>query len=193
MKLVESRKKQFSIVESCFFVSFSKNQLLLIVRNSCSLKIEYKLSVTHFLPEGQYYVKELDAGETHDLDETHYEFEFKASDHEQKKTIQIYGEPDENEESSPILNKLHLNRFVLKKVNEEAALNELNGYEFTFTGNAEGAVFTLEDEEKQVLQTVTVNEESLAIFEFMVIYIPVNNENWQIIWIHCTKELLYVK
>lgn len=117
------------------------------------------------LPEGQYYVKELDAGETHDLDEIHYEFEFKASDHEQEKTIQIYGEPDENEESSPILNKLHLNRFVLKKVNEEATLNELNGYEFTFTGNAEGAVFTLEDEEKQVLQTVTVNEESLAIFE----------------------------
>ncbi|MCB5953351.1 Cys-Gln thioester bond-forming surface protein [Enterococcus sp. BWT-B8] len=117
------------------------------------------------LPEGQYYVKELDAGETHDLDETHYEFEFKASDHEKEKTIQIYGEPNENEESSPILNKLHLNRFVLKKVNEEATLKELNGYEFTFTGNAEGAVFTLEDEEKQVLQTVTVNEESLAIFE----------------------------
>lgn len=117
------------------------------------------------LPEGQYYVKELDAGETHDLDETHYEFEFKASDHEQEKTIQIYDEPDENEEFSPILNKLHLNRFVLKKVNEEATLKELNGYEFTFTGNAEGTVFTLEDEEKQVLQSVTVNEESLAIFE----------------------------
>lgn len=117
------------------------------------------------LPEGQYYVKELDAGETHDLDETHYEFEFKASDHEQEKTIQIYGEPNENEESSPILNKLYLNRFVLKKANEEATLKELNGYEFTFTGNAEGAVFTLEDEEKQVLQTVTVNEVSLAIFE----------------------------
>ncbi|MFB5345723.1 SpaA isopeptide-forming pilin-related protein [Enterococcus faecalis] len=117
------------------------------------------------LPEGQYYVKELDAAETHDLDETHYEFEFKASDHEQEKTIQIYGEPNENEESSPILNKLHLNRFVLKKVNEEATLKELNGYEFTFTGNAEGAVFTLEDEEKQVFQTVMVNEQSLAIFE----------------------------
>ncbi|WP_244897501.1 MSCRAMM family protein [Enterococcus thailandicus] len=117
------------------------------------------------MPEGQYYAKELDAGETHDLDETHYEFEFKASDHEQEKTIQIYDESDENEESYPILNKLHLNRFVLKKLNEEATLNELDGYEFTFTGNAEGAVFTLEDEEKQVLQTVTVNEESLAIFE----------------------------
>lgn len=117
------------------------------------------------LPEGQYYVKELDAGETHDLDKTYYEFEFKASDHEQEKTIQIYGEPNENEESSPILNKLHLNRFVLKKVNEEATLKELNGYEFTFTGNAEGAVFTVEDEEKPVLQTVTVSEQSLAIFE----------------------------
>lgn len=44
-------------------------------------------------------------------------------------------------------------------------MNELDGYEFTFTGNAEGAVFTLEDEEKQVLQIVTVNEESLAFFE----------------------------
>lgn len=117
------------------------------------------------LPEGNYYVKELEAGENHDLDETHYEFEFKAGDHEQEKTIQIYGETTENEESSPILNKLHLNRFVLKKVNEEAILKELKGYEFGFTGNAEGAVFTLEDDEQQVIQTVTVNEESLAVFD----------------------------
>ncbi|OSQ77996.1 prealbumin-like fold domain-containing protein, partial [Listeria monocytogenes] len=61
-------------------------------------------------------------------------------------------------------NKLHFNQFSLKKINEEATLEEKNGYEFTFTGNGEGAIFTLETEDKEVIQTVTVNKNSLATF-----------------------------
>ncbi|MFL2105431.1 hypothetical protein ACEN4L_06875 [Desemzia sp. FAM 23988] len=79
--------------------------------------------------------------------------------------IDIYA-PKENseDESTPLLNKLHFNQFSLKKVNEEATLKEKNGYDFTFTGNGKGAIFTLENEKKEVIQTVTVDVQSLSIF-----------------------------
>lgn len=117
------------------------------------------------LIEGKYYIQELDAGETHEIDTTHHEFEFTAADHETEKIIDIYASKDKQEdESLPLLNKLHFNQFSLKKVNEEATLEETNGYDFTFTGDGRGAIFTLETEDKEVIQTVTVNEDSLATF-----------------------------
>lgn len=117
------------------------------------------------LMEGRYYIQELDAGENHDIDTTHHEFEFKATDHETEKIIELYAPKDSQEdESLPLLNKLHFSQFSLKKVNEEATLEEKNGYDFTFTGNGEGAIFTLETEDKEVIQTVTVNKDSLATF-----------------------------
>ncbi|HBI6483558.1 TPA: LPXTG cell wall anchor domain-containing protein [Listeria monocytogenes] len=117
------------------------------------------------LMEGTYYIQELDAGENHDNDTTHHEFEFTATDHETEKIIELYAPKDNQEdESLPLLNKLHFNQFSLKKVNEEATLEEKNGYYFTFTGNAEDAIFTLETEDKEVIQTVTVNKDSLATF-----------------------------
>ncbi|MFI3805589.1 SpaA isopeptide-forming pilin-related protein [Vagococcus fluvialis] len=117
------------------------------------------------LIEGNYYVKELNAGEHHGLDDTHYEFEFKAMDHESEKIIDIYA-PTENkdEDPLPLLNKLHFNQFSLKKINEEATLKEKNGYDFAFTGNGEGAIFTLETEDKEVIQTVVVDKDSLTTF-----------------------------
>ncbi|HBI1662537.1 TPA: LPXTG cell wall anchor domain-containing protein [Enterococcus faecalis] len=117
------------------------------------------------LMEGRYYIQELDAGEDHDIDSTHYEFEFTATDHETEKIIELYASKDNQEdESLPLLNKLHFNQFSLKKVNEEATLEEKNGYDFTFTGNGKGAIFILETEDKEVVQTVTVNKDSLATF-----------------------------
>ncbi|ELS0477854.1 LPXTG cell wall anchor domain-containing protein [Enterococcus faecalis] len=117
------------------------------------------------LIEGTYYIQELDAGENHDIDLTHHEFEFKATDHETEKVIELYAPKDNQEdESLPLLNKLHFNQFSLKKINEEATLEEKNGYDFNFTGNGEGAIFTLETEDKEVIQTVTVNKDSLATF-----------------------------
>lgn len=117
------------------------------------------------LMEGTYYIQELDAGENHSIDTTHHEFEFKATDHETEKVIELYAPKDNQEdESLPLLNKLHFNQFSLKKINEEATLEEKSGYDFTFTGNGEGAIFTIETEDKEVIQTVTVNKESLATF-----------------------------
>ncbi|HBI7177698.1 TPA: LPXTG cell wall anchor domain-containing protein [Listeria monocytogenes] len=117
------------------------------------------------LMEGKYYVQELEAGEIHDLDQTHHEFEFTAADHEAEKVIDIYA-PKENpdDETRPLLNKLYFNQFSLKKVNEEATLKEKNSYDFAFTGNGKDAVFTLETEDKEVIQTVSVARNSLATF-----------------------------
>lgn len=117
------------------------------------------------LMEGRYYIQELDAGESHNIDTAHHEFEFTATDHETEKIIDIYApKGNQEDESLPLLNKLHFNQFSLKKVNEEATLEEKNGYDFTFTGNGKGAIFTLETEDMEVIQTVTVNKDSLATF-----------------------------
>lgn len=115
------------------------------------------------LPEGQYYVRELVSGEHHILDDKKYEFEFLATDHETEKTIHIYS--SDSDEEAAILNQLHFNQFGLKKTNEEATLIPDEGYEFQWTGNGAGAVFTLETAENQVIQTVKTGEDSIALFE----------------------------
>ncbi|EFT95163.1 SpaA isopeptide-forming pilin-related protein [Enterococcus faecalis] len=116
------------------------------------------------LPQGAFYVKELHAGDNHQLDENHYEFEFSVTDHEQEKTIEV-SKTIEDGQFEPLLNKLHFNQFALKKINEEAKLAEKEGYEFTLTGNGQGAVFILENENKEIIQEVTVDENSIATFE----------------------------
>lgn len=115
------------------------------------------------LPEGQYYVRELVAGEHHILDDKKYEFEFIATDYETEKTIHIYS--SDSVEEAALLNQLHFNQFGLKKVNEDATLFPKEGYEFQWTGNGAGAVFTLETAENQVIQTVKTEEDSIALFE----------------------------
>ncbi|WP_207948946.1 SpaA isopeptide-forming pilin-related protein [Erysipelothrix anatis] len=115
------------------------------------------------LPQGFYYFKELDAGETHTLLDRHYEFEYTAQGHDTIQEIVLY-----EKEETPLLNKLHFNSFSLKKLNEEATLTELEGYSFEYK-DSKGAIFSLEKEDGAIIQTVTVNAESLATFN----YIPV--------------------
>ncbi|HGM4082866.1 TPA: SpaA isopeptide-forming pilin-related protein [Listeria monocytogenes] len=109
-------------------------------------------------PEGNYYFKELNAGTDHQLLEKHYEFEFKATDNQKIKEIVVA----ENE-GTPLLNKLHFNQFSLKKLNEQASLDKKQGYTFDYV-ESKGAIFTLEDNKETIIQTVTVNDKSLATF-----------------------------
>ncbi|MBC2225347.1 SpaA isopeptide-forming pilin-related protein [Listeria seeligeri] len=109
-------------------------------------------------PEGTYYFKELNAGTDHQLLEKHYEFEFKAMDNQKTKEIVV----TENEDT-PLLNKLHFNQFSLKKLNEQANLDKNQGYTFEYV-ESKGAIFTLEDSKETIIQTVTVNDKSLATF-----------------------------
>lgn len=112
------------------------------------------------LPEGSYYVQELDAGEAYQLDDQTYDFEFKATDNTTTKNLTINGDKD-----TPILNKLHFNEFTFKKINETAKLVEDKGYQFTFDGNAKGAVFELLDKDKKVIQTTTIDDKSIGAFK----------------------------
>ncbi|HHA4378887.1 TPA: SpaA isopeptide-forming pilin-related protein [Enterococcus faecium] len=120
------------------------------------------------LPEGTYYLKELDASDHHVLDETEYEVTFTAKDNQSVQEIEIwqdrvlYGNKQINSKIArkAILNQLHLNEFQFKKVNEKATLEETNGYLFEYTDPAKGAVFTLEDEAGELLQTITIDQNS---------------------------------
>lgn len=119
-------------------------------------------------PDASYYFKELDSGTHHNLNEKKYEFDFTTNNNDIVKEITI-GEPDENGQPLPILNKLHFNEFSLKKQNERARVALNKGYIFTFDEIAKGAIFTLEDPKGNIIQTVSTNEESIASFH----YIPV--------------------
>lgn len=112
-------------------------------------------------PEGTYYFKELNAGTDHQLLEKQYEFEFKATDNQKTKEIVV----TENEDT-PLLNKLHFHQFSLKKLNEQASLDKKQGYTFEYV-ESKGAIFTLEDSKGTIIQTVTVNDKSLATFHFV--------------------------
>lgn len=105
------------------------------------------------LPEGYYYVKELDAGINHDLDTTKYGFHFHAADNDAIKHVKINDGKD-------ILNQLHENELSFKKINEVATLVSGKGYTYAMTGNAAGAVFELLDTDKKVIQTITVGKDS---------------------------------
>lgn len=105
------------------------------------------------LPEGYYYVKELDAGEKHNLNTTMYGFHFHTTDNEKIKHIDL-------NDGKVIENKLHENELSFNKINEVATLISGKGYSYAMTGNAAGAVFELLDAEKKVIQTITVGKDS---------------------------------
>lgn len=112
------------------------------------------------LPEGKYFVKELDAGDQFDLDTAEHDFEFTANDNQATKSFEITGEKE-----SPILNKLHLNEFSFKKTNEVAKIDEGTGYKFDFAGNAKDAEFELLDSTKKTIQSIKINDQSIGTFK----------------------------
>lgn len=149
-------------------------------------------------PEGKYYFKEIDAGNLHDVNPNNYPFTFKAEDNDSTKEISIFENSDDKNETTPLLNKLHFNKFQIKKINEQAKLTDKKGYEFTYDGSGEKAEFVLEDKNGKVLQTVTINKDSLGLFENIPVgtfylkettpssnhYVPLNSK----IKIESTKE-----
>jgi LPXTG-motif cell wall-anchored protein len=124
------------------------------------------------LPEGKYYLKELDAGGNHILDETEYAIEFTAENNYATYPIHIYQdtvaygkETLERITRHPILNKLHFNFFTLKKVNEQAKFDKENGMTFTYDTLGTGAVFSLETEKGKIIQEITIDKEGLGVFK----------------------------
>ncbi|WP_429974842.1 SpaA isopeptide-forming pilin-related protein [Enterococcus sp. DIV0840c] len=124
------------------------------------------------LPQGKYYLKELDAGKNHVLDETEYELEFTAENNFATYPIHIYSdtvaygkETLERIARHPILNKLHFNKFTMKKVNEHANFDKEHGLSFIYDTLGTGASFTLETKDGEVMQEVTIDKDGLGIFE----------------------------
>jgi LPXTG-motif cell wall-anchored protein len=123
------------------------------------------------LPEGKYYLKELDAGTRHVTNDTEFEIEFTAENNQATYPIHvydntvIYGEDAVEKTGKPIVNKLHFNAFTLKKVNEHANFDKEHGLSFTYDTLGTGASFTLETKDGEVMQEVTIDKDGLGIFE----------------------------
>jgi LPXTG-motif cell wall-anchored protein len=124
------------------------------------------------LPQGKYYLKEIDAGSSHVADDTEYDFEFTAENNHATFPIHIYQdtvaygrETMQKITRNPILNKLHFNQFTIKKVNETAHFDKETGVEFAYDALGTGAVFTLENKDGEVLQKVTITKDGLGIFK----------------------------
>lgn len=131
-----------------------------------------KASFDMKLPQGKYYLKEVDAGSSHVPSDAEYDFEFKAVTNNDVFPIHVYEDTALYGKQTltkiahqPIVNQLHFNDFSLKKVNETATLKEKDGYEFTFDSLGTGAVFTLEDEAGTMIQEVTIDESSKGVFK----------------------------
>ncbi|MHC5215954.1 SpaA isopeptide-forming pilin-related protein [Enterococcus sp. LJL128] len=128
------------------------------------------------LPQGKYYLKEIDAGESHVANDTEYDIEFTAENNHATYPIHIYSDTVAYGKQTlqkivrqPILNKLHLNEFTMKKVNEKAFFDKETGVTFTYDTLGTGAKFTLETKDGDVMQEVTITKDGLGIFK----YVPV--------------------
>lgn len=124
------------------------------------------------LPEGKYYLKELNAGTSHVLNETEYEIEFTAENNYATYPIHIYSdtvaygkETVERTTRHPILNKLHFNEFTMKKANEHANFDKENVLAFTYDTLGTDAIFTLETKDGEVMQEVAIDRDELGSFE----------------------------
>lgn len=120
------------------------------------------------LPEGKYYLKEIDSGENHILNEKEYDFEFNSTNNEKEVKVNIYEDGVDfgykNENIKPMLNKLQLNSFKIKKINEKAIKNKRNGFSFEFTELGQGAKFILEDKKGDIIQELTIGKDSIGKF-----------------------------
>ena len=123
------------------------------------------------LPEGKYYLKELDAGTSHVTNNTEFEIEFTAKNNQATYPIHvydntvIYGEDTIEKTGKPILNKLHFNSFTLKKVNEHVNFDKEHGLSFTYDTLGAGAVFTLETQDGEIMQEATIDKDGLGVFK----------------------------
>lgn len=124
------------------------------------------------LPQGQYYLKEIDAGETHVASDVEYDIEFTAENNHATFPIHIYQDTVSYGKATllkiahtPILNTLHFNEFSIKKVNEQAIFDKETGITFNYDYLGTGAIFILEDEAGEVIQEVMIDKNGIGTFE----------------------------
>lgn len=124
------------------------------------------------LPQGKYYLKEIDAGDSHIASDVEYDFEFTAENNHVTFPISIYDDTVAYGKETllriartHILNTLHLNEFSIKKVNEQAVFDKQTGISFNYDTLGTGAIFTLEDETGEIIQEVKIDKDGMGTFE----------------------------
>ncbi len=120
-------------------------------------------------PEGTYYVRELEAGDKHDLNKKEYDFTFKAENNAPVVTVNI---ADEN--NKPIVNELHKEKLILNKQNESLIYPDFG---FSVDGSTDkpesthvpgaGATFGLY-QDGELVQTIVTGEDGTAAVELFV-------------------------
>ena len=113
------------------------------------------------LPQSDYYIRELETSESHLLDETKYPVVY-TSDNEEIVTIEIG-------KDKPLLNKLYLTEVSFTKWNESASLIEQDRFTYAYDKLGAGAIFELLGTDKQVLQTVTIDENGIGTWTDLIV------------------------
>jgi len=113
------------------------------------------------LPESNYYIMEVNAGDSHIIDENKYSFVY-TSDNKEVVIIEIG-------KDEPLLNKLYLTDMSFEKWNESATLTQKDGYTYAYDKVGTGAIFELLDTEMEVLQTITIDEDGIGTWTDLMV------------------------
>jgi Predicted outer membrane protein len=106
------------------------------------------------LPESEYYIMEVNAGEKHIIDESKYPIVYTTTNDELV-TVEIG-------KDEALLNKLYLTDVSFEKINESATLKEKEGYTYDHDKLGTGAIFELLNTDNEILQSVTIGEDGIG-------------------------------
>lgn len=127
-------------------------------------------------PEGDYYAKELNAGNDHVISEKEYPVSLTPTDNREEQESNIFdnGTFQNNQNFNrmaryPIVNKLFLTDVPFEKINETSKLEEKAGYKFEFNELGEGAEFELRNSEQEPIQHLVIDENGIGIWKDLVV------------------------
>ncbi|MBC2149801.1 LPXTG cell wall anchor domain-containing protein [Listeria booriae] len=124
------------------------------------------------LPLSTYYVQELQTDDSHVLDTTKYPVDY-SGDNSTQVEANVYANATRigmkqntlRIVDKPLINKLFLTDVSFKKVNEIPSFDKNNALHYTKTEAGAGAQFELLNENRQVIQTTTINKNGIGSWE----------------------------
>lgn len=127
-------------------------------------------------PEGDYYAKELNAGNDHMLSHKKYPVSIVPADNRDVLEANIFengsfvGNANLNRMArNPIINQLFKTDVPFEKVNETAKLTKKDGYKYDYNQQGEGAEFELQNSDEEVIQTIIVDETGIGIWKDLIV------------------------
>lgn len=127
-------------------------------------------------PDGNYYVQELNAGDSHVISDTKYPVSLTPTDNREELTSNVYADKTflNNENfnrmaRNPIINKLFKTSIPFEKINETSKLQEGTGYIYEYNQLGEGAEFELKNADGEVIQTAIIDKDGLGVWNDLVV------------------------